>query len=130
LLVRTDLPLGAQLAQAGHAAVLAGTRFAPPEHAYLVVLGVPHQPALLDAVARLEAAGVRLAVFYEPDGGLGYTAACSAPVPAPLRRLFRRYALWTAPAAHPTGRGPPLSPPSPAPFRETIVPARRADSAR
>jgi hypothetical protein len=95
------------LAQAGHAALLAGHRFAPPEESYLVVLAVPSQQALLDAVTRLEATGLRLAVFYEPDGGLAYTAACTAPVPPALRRHLRRYPLWTAPSAATPARGPP-----------------------
>jgi hypothetical protein len=85
------------MAQAGHAAVWAGSRFGPPEHCRLVVLGVPSQAPLLDAVGRAEAAGVRCALFFEPDEGVGYSAACTEPVSGAARRLFRRYIAWAAP---------------------------------
>jgi hypothetical protein len=42
-------------------------------------------------------AEVKCVTFYEPDDGLGYTAACTEPINALNRRLFRRIPLWRTP---------------------------------
>lgn len=96
-----------QVVQVGHACLEAAWRFpAPPVPCALVVLAVPSREALLDARDRLERLGIACALFVEPDDGMGPTALCSAPLPGPERRAFRRYPLWTLGAASPA-RAPP-----------------------
>jgi hypothetical protein len=104
VLVRADLTLADQVAQAGHACLEAAWRFPrPPAPCHIVVLHVESERALREALARAEARGVRAEVFWEPDRGLGLTAACSEPVTGSARAAFRRLRLWGAPGA----RGPP-----------------------
>jgi hypothetical protein len=84
----------------GHACLVAGHRFPQPDPAaHLVVLAVPTAAHLHDALLILAANGIPYAVFHEPDDAMGDTAACTAPLPASCRRVFRRFPLWT--------RGPP-----------------------
>jgi hypothetical protein len=95
VLVRTDLLLAQQIVQVGHACVEAGRRFEwPAEPCNLVVLAVPSLGDLECAVHRIELEGVPTVVFRENDRGLEPTAACTAPVPRSLRRVFRRFSLW------------------------------------
>ncbi len=95
MLVRTDIPLAQQIVQVGHACLEAGRRFEWPEQSCnLVVLGVPALADLQIAVEWTTLAGIRMALFDEPDDGLGLTAACTEPLNTPLRRLFRNYSLW------------------------------------
>jgi len=96
VLVRRDLPYGAQLAQVAHACLLAGSRFPQPrELCRVVVLGVDTEPALRSAVWQAEEEGVPMSLFFEPDGApTGYTAASSAPIHRRMRRPFRRLRLW------------------------------------
>lgn len=108
--MRTDIPLADQLVQVGHVCIEAGNQFhLPPLPCYLALLGVPSKDVLLEAVARLEIAGVRCAVFYEPDDGLGYTAVCTEPIIGDRRKLFKRFSLWTEPGNIDSSpvRGPP-----------------------
>ena len=104
----------------GHACLEAGGRFGPTPAAsgpcHLVLLGVPTERRLREALARLGALGVRYVVFFEPDHGMGYTAACTEPVEGAQRRLFGRFGLWQPPGwvaevtptrADPSIRGPP-----------------------
>ena len=111
VLVRSDLPLYAQIVQACHACLEAGREFSLPAPLHLVVLSVPDEATLYTGCEQLEAAGTRMKLFYEPDprclsdrtatSGVdkevpaGYTAACSEPLLNPgQKRLFRRYRLW------------------------------------
>lgn len=97
-IVRTDIPLADQLVQVGHACLEAGNRFEQTvDPANLVLLGVPSQQKLYDAIARMEAAGIRCEVFYEPDDEMGHTAVCTEPVSGLQRRVFRRYRKWREP---------------------------------
>jgi hypothetical protein len=80
----------------GHACLEAGARFdQPPRAAHMVLLAVSSEPELCDALARLYAEGIRYALFFEPDYGLGFTAACTEPLTGGRRRVFRRYRLRT-----------------------------------
>ena len=111
MLVRADIPVAAQIVQAGHVCLEAGKRFTQPETpCNLVVLSVPSERHLQDAVAWIESAGIRSTVFYEPDNAMGYTAACTEPVSGPARRLFRRFRLWQL---TPGDRAPPSPAPVP-----------------
>jgi hypothetical protein len=105
VLVRTDIPLAQQVVQVSHACLEAGRRFDwPEEPCNLVVLAVPTQRDLQISVERACLAGIQIAVFDEPDDGLGITAACTEPLTDPLRRIFRRLPLWRE--SNPV-RGPP-----------------------
>lgn len=109
MLVRTDIPLADQVVQVGHACLEAAWRSGPPpEPCNLVVLALPSQAALQDALERLAAAGIAMVSFSEPDDDLGLTAACSAPISGRERAIFRRYRLWGA-AVHAPARAPPLT---------------------
>ncbi len=111
MLVRTDIPLAQQVVQVGHACLEAGRRFDWPElPCNLVVLGVATQADLQIIVERVALAGVRLALFHEPDDDLGLTAACTAPLTGPIRRILRRLPLWSEPVCHAPARGPPTRP--------------------
>lgn len=104
------MPLADQLVQVGHVCLEAGHQFAqPPAPCHMALIGVPSKEALLDAVAQMMMAGMRCAVFYEPDDAWGYTAVCTEPVIGDARRLFKRFSLWKAPEGGdaPPQRGPP-----------------------
>lgn len=96
----------------GHACLEAGKRFSLPEEpCYLVLLAVASQAQLLQAVAKIEMSGIRYALFFEPDDGMGYTVVCTEAIQARGQRLFRSFRLWSRPE---TGsnkqasiRGPP-----------------------
>lgn len=95
MLVRTDIPLADQIVQVGHVCLEAGHKFDQPEKpCHLVLLAVPSEAHLCSAVAWAEAAGIRCEAFHEPDDEMGYTAACSEPLEAQCRLLFRRFPLW------------------------------------
>ncbi len=105
------MPLADQIVQVGHACLEAGRRFAQPaEPCHLVLLSVQSVRHLHDAVARAEEAGIRCVVFSEPDDDLSDTAACTEPVLAGGRRLFRRFPLWRSPDGDARARGPPKCP--------------------
>jgi hypothetical protein len=92
--VRTDMPVASQAVQVGHACLEAGAQFGrSAADAHLVLLGVPSEAALRDALARLDVEGISYALFFEPDEGLGFTAACTEPLAGEGRRFFRRYRL-------------------------------------
>ncbi len=108
MLVRTDIPLAQQIVQVGHACLEAGRRFEwPEEPCHLVVLRVATLADLQTAVEWANLAGIQLALFDEPDNGLGLTAACTEPLNAPFRRLFRNYSLWSARVMAAQARSPP-----------------------
>jgi hypothetical protein len=95
--VRTDIPLADQIVQVGHACLDAGNRFELTQNpCNLVLLAVHSEFDLLNTVERVEMAEVKCVTFYEPDDGLGYTAACTEPITGLNRRLFRRIPLWRA----------------------------------
>lgn len=107
VLVRTDIPLVDQLVQSGHACLEAGNRFeqpGPPSN--LVVLSVASRLHLLDQLSRIRISGIRYALFFEPDDDMGETSACTEPLTAEYRRVFRSLLLWTPPFAD-FARGPP-----------------------
>jgi hypothetical protein len=86
--------------QACHASIEAARSFLPSgaAHPFIIVCGVPDEPALfrcLDRVARL---GVRHRAFREPDIGNQLTALATEPVFGARRRCFRKYRLLGQPA--------------------------------
>jgi hypothetical protein len=72
----------------------------------LVLLAVPSEAHLQPAVQRAELGSIRCAVFWEPDDGMGFTAACTEPVCGEARRIFRRLPLWRADGSNHRERGP------------------------
>ena len=95
VLIRTDILLADQIVQVGHVCLEAGRRFGLPEApCHLVLLSVPSEDHLLYAILHVEMAGIRYAVFREPDDEMGYTAACTEPLERSHRRVFRRFPLW------------------------------------
>ena len=106
--VRADISLPDQIVQVGHACLEAGHHFKQPkEPCNLVLLSVSSEEHLREAVEQAELAGVQSFVFYEPDNGLGLTAACTEPITGSIRRVFRRIALWQQPDRCVDERGPP-----------------------
>jgi hypothetical protein len=94
--VRKDIPLAAQIVQTGHACLEAGEKFSQPHDkpGFLIVLAVPSEESLIDAVEQINQRGIQTVVFFEPDNQLGYSAACTQPVTEPQRGIFRKYPLW------------------------------------
>lgn len=108
--MRTDIPLADQIVQVGHACLEAGRRFPQPQQpCNLVLLSVPSELQLHDAIIEAGWADIRCAVFHEPDDDMGDTAACTEPLAGEYRRVFRRFPLWRTPAATTPARGPPSS---------------------
>jgi hypothetical protein len=77
---------------------------------------VPDEPALREALALVERAGIRYAPFHEPDCGDELTAIATEPVFGRRRSVFRRFPLLTEqpmrhrpPAAWPADSGPARS---------------------
>lgn len=94
VLVRTDLSVPQQCVQAAHAAIEATKRWPyTGDHPHLVVLGVPSEAKLLQALDRIRAAGIRAVPFIEPDIGHQTTAVATEPVGEDQRHHFRRYQL-------------------------------------
>lgn len=95
VLIRTDIPFVDQIVQAGHACLEAGFAFnKPDESIHLVVVCVGSETELLGVLERIGLKGVRFIVFQEPDGELGFTAACTEPLSTRYRREFRDFPLW------------------------------------
>jgi hypothetical protein len=69
--------------------------FEQPLNGNMVVLSVGSEEMLLRTVSKTEQAGIKWAVFYEPDDNMGHTAACSAPLSdIETKRVFRKFQLW------------------------------------
>jgi hypothetical protein len=55
---------------------------------------VSDEAQLLRAGREIEALGIPLRAFYEPDIGMKLTAIATPPLEAALRRHFRKYRLF------------------------------------
>ena len=95
VLVRKDLTPPQQAVQACHAVIELTKRgkLNLTEHPHLVLCGVRDEPRLIREMERLQAAGVSLTPFYEPDRGSELTAVAAGPIEGAGRRIFRRYQL-------------------------------------
>lgn len=98
VIVREDISLEQQIVQACHAALEAGFAFvAPAVTSSLIVLTVPDREALLQAQERLQRYGIAHEMFFEPDGGMGYSALATEPILEKKKRfVFKRYPLFQA----------------------------------
>lgn len=100
IMVRSDLPLQAQMAQCAHAAqeaaFLLGRDPALPIH--VVILSCPSEEALLLAADRLTRKGFDAGLFHEPDWPRGHTALYLRPQQrsSALRAAMGAYPLWSA----------------------------------
>lgn len=96
VVVRADLSVGLQCAQAVHAAVKFAHEHREQETAWyfgsnnIVILHAADEVALLDLVARAEAAGIAVATFREPDLGDSATACAFEPK---ARKLLQKIKL-------------------------------------
>lgn len=105
ILVRSDLPLEAQMAQCAHAAqealLLASSRPDPSRPIHVVILSCPDEAALLHAAERASHLDIEHALFFEPHWPRGHTALSTPPQPrsSALKRLFAKHPLWRAPDA-------------------------------
>jgi len=60
---------------------------------FLIVIEVKNEDFLMDEVSRLENKGIKCAVFYEPDFGIGYTAFCTEALDEDKKDIFKKYNL-------------------------------------
>ena len=83
--------------QAAHAAIEAARLFLLPEqpHPHLVLCAVASERALLATADRLDRAGVRFALFREPDRNDEVTALATEPLRAERRGALARYPCLT-----------------------------------
>ena len=104
LVVRGDLPPGAQAVQAVHAARQFAFEHAEVEQRWfdtsntLALLAVPDEVSLLELLELAGRSGARVSVFREPDLGGAATAIAVEPG-AKGRRLCRRLPRALAPMA-------------------------------
>lgn len=101
--IRQNIPLADQICQVAHACLEAGRRFAPPEHANLVLLAVNDEKSLLKVEEKCKKHGVNYAITFEPDpietggtGQMGHTCVATGPISGETRNTFRNYNLWKA----------------------------------
>ncbi len=83
-----------QLVQAAHAAHESGGRFGAPAGCHLIALAVADEAALLAHRDRLEAVGIPLVLFIEPDLDRAATALATGPLTQADRLHFRGLSLW------------------------------------
>jgi hypothetical protein len=83
--------------QAAHAAIEAARSFLPEllPHPHLVICRVASERDLLAAADRLERAGVRFALFREPDRDNEATALATEPLGSERRSALARYMCLT-----------------------------------
>lgn len=95
--MRRDLPAAQIAVQAAHAAVEAARSFLPAEHPHphLVLCGVSRERDLLAAADRLDRAGIRFALFREPDRNDEVTALATEPLGPARRGALARYRCLT-----------------------------------
>lgn len=100
ILVRSDMPLAAQMAQSGHAAQEAAFLLgsAPEEPIHIIILSCASEAALIAAAERLASKGFDPHLFHEPDWPKGYTALYLKPQHrnAKLKAAMGSYPLWNA----------------------------------
>jgi hypothetical protein len=93
--VRTDIPIADQIVQVGHACLEAGFNFQKPhETIHLIVLSVESENQLQAALQKISLCGIEFTLFCEPDDNMGFTSACTQPLPSAYRREFRSFPLW------------------------------------
>jgi hypothetical protein len=96
LALRADLPEEHRIIQAAHAAMEAGARFGLPEGEplHFALFEVADEAELLELADRIEAEGLRLALFNEPDGDTGATAFATEPFEKGACRALKKARKW------------------------------------
>ena len=80
--------------QAIHAAIEVARSLAPEEeHPHVVLLSVRSEEQLFNALKRLQAEGIDVKTFVEPDIGEQLTSIAAGPIFGEARRHFKRYQL-------------------------------------
>jgi hypothetical protein len=82
--------------QVAHACIEAAKAFLDNtlDHPHLVVVGINDESRLFKCAFKLENAGIRFKMFFEPDRNDGeYTALATEPVFGETRNIFRNYTL-------------------------------------
>ena len=96
VVVRRDIPIQHQMAQACHGALEAGKVWnevkCDPDS--LIVIGVKNQDQLLKAQRKIEAAGIKTVGFWEPDWDYGWTAFGTEPLSQEQRIHMKSFQLW------------------------------------
>jgi hypothetical protein len=95
ILLREDLPTGVALAQACHAASESSQGTEPGT--FLIVLGLPDEPAMQKYAKRLRSKDIRFVEFREPDRNNEVTAIGIFPTKDrdALRKVIGHLALWS-----------------------------------
>jgi hypothetical protein len=91
IVCRRDMNASYQAVQSAHAAMEMGFRCTqvPASPVHIVLLGISNQDELLKLSDKLQKAGVRFELFYEPDYNTGYTALCTYPSEDKVKALGR-----------------------------------------
>jgi len=93
-----DIPLANQIVQVGHACLEAGFQFQKSKNSiHLIVVCVESESHLFAALERIKLQGIQFVAFHEPDGEMGFTAACTEPLSTTFRKEFRNFRLWEPP---------------------------------
>lgn len=107
VITRGDLSFPQRAVQAAHAAVEAGRKNLIPhqvQHPHLIILEVQHEGKLLSAASTLEAKGLRVARWHEPDLSDELTAIAAEVVFGDTRHLFKRYPLLRCSTPNTSGK--------------------------
>lgn len=90
------MSLADQVCQIAHAAHEAGIHLSneTEQISSIVVCSIPNEKELLKAMDRIEAHGVRVVLFREPDLNGEATALATEPIPSSERRKLCKYPLW------------------------------------
>ena len=95
IIVRDDLSPAQKAVQAGHASIEAARAFISKddEHPSLILCTAKSEEQLQRAADNLEANGIQLKRFYEPDIGNQMTAFATKPLSGDERKLFKKFQL-------------------------------------
>ena len=96
--IREDISPAQKIVQLGHACHEAGKLLNHSEHKHvssLILLSAKDEDDLLEIAERINRAGIDHYTFFEPDGGIGYSAICTRPViSARERAFFKKWDLY------------------------------------
>lgn len=96
VVVRKDIPIQHQIAQACHGALEAGKVYnevsCSPDS--LIVIGVKNQYQLMKAQKKLEDLGIGTVLFWEPDWDYGWTSFGTEPLTQEQRIHMKGFQLW------------------------------------
>ena len=95
VIVRSDIEKQNQIAQACHAAVLAGNKFNQPDEVpNIVILNSKNEDDLTLLCYELNEQGIEFESFYETEFPIGLNSICTEPISGNKRKIFKKYKLW------------------------------------